>query len=109
MLSTLAKSFAVCDRWFASAPCQTWPNRWFVHAATADGYENNDPPHIPDVPTIFNRLEDAGQTWKIYFHDMAQTHTLFQLAGHLDHFHFYGQFQADCQSGNLPAYSFIEP
>src|SRR5262249_53667293 len=25
------------------APCQTWPNRWFVHAATADGYENNNP------------------------------------------------------------------
>ena len=109
VLSALAKSFAVCDRWFASAPCQTWPNRWFVHAATADGYENNDPPHIPDVPTIYNRLEQANQTWKIYFHDMAQTHTLLQLAGHLDHFHFYGQFQADCQSGTLPSYSFIEP
>jgi phospholipase C len=109
VLSTLAKSFAVCDRWFASAPCQTWPNRWFVHAATADGDENNDPPHIPNVPTIYNRLEQAGQTWTIYFHDMAQTHTLLQLAAHLDHFHFYAQFQADCQSGNLPAYSFIEP
>jgi phospholipase C len=109
VLSTLAKSFAVCDRWFASAPCQTWPNRWFVQAATADGYENNDPPHIPDVPTIFNRLEEAGQTWKIYFHDMAQAHTLLRLAAHLDHFHFYAQFQADCQSGTLPAYSFIEP
>jgi phospholipase C len=30
VLSKLAKQFAVCDRWFASAPCQTWPNRWFV-------------------------------------------------------------------------------
>jgi phospholipase C len=36
-------------------------------------------------------------------------HTLLQLAAHLDHFHFYAQFQADCQSGDLPAYSFIEP
>jgi bifunctional non-homologous end joining protein LigD len=23
----LARQFAVCDRWFASARCQTWPNR----------------------------------------------------------------------------------
>ncbi len=109
VISALARSFAVCDRWFASAPCQTWPNRWFVHAATADGHENNDPPHVPDVPTIWNRLEAAGLPWKIYFHDMAQAHTLLQLATHLDHFQFYGQFQVDCESGALPAYSFIEP
>ena len=109
VLSQLATQFAVCDRWFASAPCQTWPNRWFVHAATADGHENNDPPHMPDVPTIYNRLEEVSVSWSIYFHDMAQAHTLLQLFAHLDHFHFYAQFQADCQSGTLPAYSFIEP
>jgi hypothetical protein len=72
-----------------------------VHAATADGHENNDPPHIPDVPTIYNRLENASVAWKIYFHDMAQAHTLLQLSTHLDHFHFYAQFRADCQSGTL--------
>ena len=94
----------------ASAPCQTWPNRWFVHAATADGHENNDPPHFPDVPTIFNRLEQAGiDNWKIYFHDIAQAHTLLQLFLLGSHFHSYRQFQADCQTGQLPAYSFIEP
>jgi phospholipase C len=30
VISQLARQFAVSDRWFASAPCQTWPNRWFV-------------------------------------------------------------------------------
>jgi phospholipase C len=110
VLSTLAKQFAVCDRWFASAPCQTWPNRWFVHAATADGHENNNPPHFPDVPTIFNRLEQASiHNWKIYFHDFAQAHTLLQLFLLGSHFHSYRQFQADCQSNTPPAYSFIEP
>ena len=110
VLSTLAKQFAVCDHWFASAPCQTWPNRWFVHTGTADRHENNTPLHFPDVPTIFNRLETAGvSSWKIYFHDMAQAHTLLQLFLLGDHFHFYRQFQVDCQTGNLPAYSFIEP
>ena len=110
VLSALAKQFAVCDRWFASAPCQTWPNRWFVHAATANGHENNNPPHFPDVPTIFNRLELSGiHNWKIYFHDFAQAHTLLQLFLLGSHFHSYRQFQADCQSNTLPSYSFIEP
>jgi phospholipase C len=110
VLSTLAKQFAVCDRWFASAPCQTWPNRWFAHAATADRQENNNPRHFFEVMTIFNRLELAGiDNWKIYFHDFAQSHTLLQLFFLGSHFQSYRQFQADCQSNTLPAYSFIEP
>jgi phospholipase C len=110
VLRDLATHFAVCDHWFASAPCQTWPNRWFVHTATADRHENNDPIHFPDVPTIFNRLEEAGiDDWKIYFHDMAQAHTLLQLFLLGGHFHSYRQFQIDCETGDLPAYSFIEP
>ena len=110
VISRLARQFAVCDRWFASAPCQTWPNRWFVHAATADGHENNNPIHLPDVETVFNRFEQARiGDWKIYFHDIAQAHTLLKLFLLSNHFHFYRQFQADCQRGQLPSYSFIEP
>jgi phospholipase C len=110
VLSQLAKQFAVCDHWFASAPCQTWPNRWFVHAATADGHENNNPPHFPDVPTIYNRFEEVdNENWKIYFHDIAQAHTLLQLFLLGGHFQSYTQFKADCQTGQLPAYFFIEP
>ena len=49
VLSRLALEFAVCDCWFASAPCETWPNRFFLHAGTPKdiqhpdgvGYENN--------------------------------------------------------------------
>jgi phospholipase C len=110
VISALAKNFAVCDRWFASAPCQTWPNRWFVHCATADGHENNDPVYLPNVETIYNRFEQAGMhNWKIYSHLIAQAHTLLKLFLLSDHFHFYREFQADCQSGQLPTYSFIEP
>jgi len=110
VISALARGFAICDRWHASAPCQTWPNRFFAHCATANGYENNDPPHPPyEMPTIFNRLEDAQQPWKIYFHDIPQSLTLSQLWLHLDHFRFYAEFQHDARMGTLPAYSFIEP
>jgi phospholipase C len=111
-ISTLAKAFAVCDRWFASAPCQTWPNRFFMHTATANGYENNSPLHFPfpyPTTTIFNRLEHAGKDWRIYFHDIAQTNTLARLLPLANHFRFYKSFRDDARTGKLPAYSFIEP
>ncbi|MBA3522710.1 MAG: hypothetical protein H0T90_09445, partial [Gemmatimonadales bacterium] len=37
VLASLAREFAVCDRWFSSVPGPTWPNRLFVHAGTSDG------------------------------------------------------------------------
>ena len=70
VISTLARQFAVCDQWFASAPCQTWPNRFFLHCATAAGYENNSPAHFPYLMhTVFNKMSESGKEWKIYFHD----------------------------------------
>ncbi len=111
VISRLARQFAVCDRWFASAPCQTWPNRFFVHTATANGYVNNSPTHFPyTMDTIYNRFELAGRDdWKIYFHDIAQSKTLAKLWLLPDHFHFYEQFRHDAAQGTLPGYSFIEP
>jgi len=112
VLSRLARQFAVSDRWHASAPCQTWPNRFFVHTGTAGGYENNSPPRFPyEMPTIFNRFEDLGidNGWKIYFHDMPQTLTLSRLWPHLDGFRFYEEFRHDAEQGTLPSYAFIEP
>src|SRR5262249_35820336 len=67
--SALARSYAICDRWFASVPCQAWPNRAFVHAGTSCGRVDNcdgghndcipDPGHY-DTRTIFEFLEDVG-------------------------------------------------
>ena len=110
-LSALAQAFAVCDHWFASAPCQTWPNRFFVHTGTAGGYENNSPTHFPYLmPTIFNALEgNTPEGWKIYFHDFPQALTLSRLWGHLDRFARFDQFLADARQGALPSYVFIEP
>ena len=47
VISQLARAFGVSDRWHASAPCQTWPNRFFAHTGTANGYVNNAPTHFP--------------------------------------------------------------
>ncbi len=110
VLSTLAKEFAVCDDWFASAPCQTWPNRFFLHCGTAAGYENNSPIHPPYLmETVFNRFSDPA-AWKIYFHDFPQTLTLSRLWPHMDRFRLFEQeFALDAAAGKLPSYAFIEP
>ena len=113
VISQLARSFGVSDRWHASAPCQTWPNRFFAHTGTANGYVNNSPTHFPyEMGTIFNRLSGVGQNWRVYFHDIPQSATLAPLWGDLltQHFlDFEHDFARDAAAGNLPAYSFIEP
>ncbi len=108
VMHRLARQFAVSDRWFASAPCQTWPNRFFLHAGTANGYHNNTAAFY-DMPTVFNRLSDLQQEWKIYYHDFPQALTLARLWPHLGRFRFIDEFLSDASAGTLPAYSFIEP
>jgi|KBSMisStandDraft_5_1062788.scaffolds.fasta_scaffold02343_3 phospholipase C len=112
VLSALANGFAVSDRWFASAPCQTWPNRFFAHTATARGYVNNTPIHPPYLmETVFNRLSGCDRSWRIYFHDLPQCATLTRLWSSLpEHLYsFEENFMADAMAGRLPNYSFIEP
>ena len=110
-LSQLARAFGVSDRWFASAPNQTWPNRFFVHTGTANGYVDNLPPNFPYLmETVFNRLSEAGKSWKIYYGDFPQTATLANLWLYAAHFRdFEEHFATDAANGDLPAYSFIEP
>jgi phospholipase C len=112
VISELARAFGVSDRWHASAPCQTWPNRFFVHTGTANGYVNNSPTHFPyKMQTVFNRLSAVGQSGRVYFHDIPQSATLATLWTHaLTNFrHFDADFVRDAAAGDLPAYSFIEP
>lgn len=109
-ISQLARAFGVSDRWFASAPCQTWPNRFFAHTGSAGGDVNNTAEHLPYMmPTTFERVADGGKTWRIYFHDFPQTATLGRLWWHLEGFQHFDSFVEDAKTGKLPSYSFIEP
>lgn len=111
VLSQLAYEFGVSDRWFASAPDQTWPNRFFAHTGTAGGYINNEPPRFPyTMPTVFGRLAEKHCTWRVYFHDFPHAATLATLWDDVPtHFRFFNAFVTDAAAGNLPTYSFIEP
>src|SRR3984957_4652411 len=114
VISQLAKAFGVSDQWYASAPCQTWPNRFFVHCGTCGGYVNNDDFNdnfaIPfNYPNIFDRLQKKGCSWRIYYHDVPQTLTLGHNWNPPFHFHPFGTFLENAANGSLPNYSFIEP
>lgn len=123
VLSTLAREFAVYDRWFAAVPSQTYCNRSFFHASTSHGYVLNHSENrsydrwltAPASPTVFNRLEEAGKTWRVYY-DPTQ---LISLTGLIHepaleqywktNFRDMSQFYVDAKAGHLPDYAFIEP
>ena len=111
VMSELARSFAVSDQWFAAAPCQTWPNRFFVHTGTAGGYVNNSPAHFPYLmPSIFQRLASVGRMSRVYFHDMPQSITLAdQWLAAAERFRRIDSFWDDAEHGDLPDYAFVEP
>ena len=74
-----AQAFGVSDCWFASAPTQTSPNRYFLNCgSSAGGVDNVDFTNqgFIDIPinSIFQAL-DGGKppstaNWKVYFGDV---------------------------------------
>ena len=44
VLASLAREYALCDRWFSSMPGPTWPNRLFVHAGHSGGLDYSPGP-----------------------------------------------------------------
>jgi len=122
VFSTLAKNFAVYDAWFCGVPSQTFTNRSFFHASTSHGFVTNIEGDgyakwldAPAVPTIFNRLEEAGLTWRVYY-DIGQMVSLTGIlhAPSLEkywktNFRSMEQFYDDVSTGNLPDYAFVEP
>ena len=74
---SFARSFTLNNRWFCSAPCQTYPNRRFLMAATAYGDIATDNESLKDPPppngTIFDRMQTYGVSWRNYFTDLPQT------------------------------------
>jgi phospholipase C len=119
VLAALAKGFACFDHWFCEVPSQTFPNRSFFHAATSSGFVINRPvenfPLHNDAETIFERLENAGLSWRVYF-DPTQCVSITGMlhASRLSpyfptHFAAIDDFYRDAAEGTLPAYAFIEP
>jgi phospholipase C len=111
ILCGLARGYAVCDAWFASAPTMTLPNRAFAAAATSQGHLD-DTPKTYTCPTIFGRLSDKSLDWAIYgYNSDPLTRQTFPDTKAADDSHFghFRDFQQRAAAGTLPPYTFLEP
>lgn len=67
----MASNFATSDRWFNPVMSRTHPNREYLIAATSRGYvypigTDEHDQKLVAARTIFQELQAAGDTWKIY-------------------------------------------
>jgi len=111
---SLARTFTIANRWFCSAPCQTYPNRRFLMAATAYGDIATNTESLKDPPppngTIFDRLNAYGISWRNYFTDLPQTAIIPSvIEKYPANITPIAQFFADCATGGLPSVSFVDP
>jgi phospholipase C len=114
VLTTLALEFAVFNRWFASIPGPTICNRAFAHYGTSFGRVDMDPfDVIEPIKSIYTRLINASpkHTAKVYYYDTTSStmEVVNLLQNQPELFGTYKQFLSDCDQGNLPEYSFVEP
>jgi phospholipase C len=111
---SLASTFTLANRWFGSAPCQTYPNRRFLMAGTAYGNISTDESSLFDPPppngTIFDRLAAHGLSWRNYFTDLPATGIISSVPKKYPaSLAPIGQFFSDCAAGTLPAVSLVDP
>lgn len=109
----LADQFTVCDRWFSSVLGPTWPNRFYLHAATSGGLTTNDP--LTDgPPTIWEQLGKGCWSSKAYAAGPAHWyHAAFRgmpllgndpmIATRIE------TFFREAREGNLPNFCLIDP
>ena len=111
---SLARTFPVCDRWFASCLAQTYPNRKFLMAGTASGQISTDLAEVGKAPppngTIFERLNAHGISWRNYATNLPQV-ALFPpvWTGNPSSVLAVDHFFADAAAGTLPSFSLVDP
>jgi phospholipase C len=135
VISQLADEFVLFDNWYSSVPGPTWPNRFFVHAASSGGlatsptqFQESGAVIAPTSPfrfqngSIYDRLGSRQKKWRIYHGDvhpqvLAIPGMVKQYLNGSDHFcptygidpHF-SDFATDVNAASYePAFTFIEP
>jgi phospholipase C len=128
----MASNFATSDRWFSPVMARTQLNRMYLLAATSAGHVYPlAPPYGPLTnTTIFQDLQNAGITWKIYVNPegtgcqasdsacligysyinmFSYEETILNTPSLLQNIVPVSQFATDVQNGTLPQVSLIEP
>jgi len=99
-----APAFTTCDRFFASFMGPTFPNRFYSLSAQTDRTSNLET--RVDLPTIFDRLA-AKRVPAAYYYGNFAFLLLYQRYQQISF--PYSRFFAQCKTGKLPAFSYIDP
>lgn len=114
VLTTLASEFALFDRFFASIPGPTMPNRMMFHSATSHGLcDDNVEELLEGLPqrTLYDSFDDAQITWAHYFEEIPDVLALDRMRSieNLEKLHWFGDFAGHVTNKTLPMFSFINP
>nr|WP_250635863.1 alkaline phosphatase family protein [Myxococcus hansupus] len=118
VLTALAREFAVCDQWFSSLPGPTWPNRFFVNAASAGGLDHS--PSMTEIVEWEANLEGGFRfeggtlftqpqlSWAVYSAGgLCITQAMQGVRSH--DIRPFDRFASDLQERPVAQYTFIEP
>ena len=111
VLSTLAKSYAVCDHWYCSVPTETLPNRAFLAMGTSQG-RLTDKNKTYTAPTIFTHLGNNDHSWSVYgYKSPPLSRASYTDITNADNSHFglFSDFQKAVETENLANFVFLEP
>ncbi len=126
VLNALARQFALCDGWHASMPGPTWPNRFFMMAASSGGLDHS--PSVAEIAewetidgfgfehgSLFGALTRARQGWRLYRGDQGPLSGSLPMAAGIQGIRFwdarpYSAFASDVAAASYPfAFTLIEP
>jgi phospholipase C len=125
IMYSLAKEFVVCDRWFASMPGPTWPNRLFSQGGSSMGLDDSPSNYemlkwdtidgiVFKNGSIYDALDKKGIPWKIYGGAKYPLEGSIPLVAALkgitlDKWSYFDSFGNDVKDNYKPFYTFIEP
>jgi phospholipase C len=111
VLGALARNYTTSDYYFCSILAETFPNRFYMHAATTDRDHNMGIAPTTLSPTIWDRVAAAGLTGKFYFPaGDAPFIGLWSPPGkYASITSTTAQFLLDCQNNTLPNVAFVDP
>ncbi|TVY57995.1 Non-specific phospholipase C6, partial [Lachnellula suecica] len=123
VFNTMAENFVLFDRWFASVPGPTNPNRAYITSGTSHGHGQNDNAfnvYGLSQKSIFQQLSENNITWMNYqnsttgpglgFNPDAAFYSWTATSGaNATNIAPLDQFYADAKAGTLPQFTYINP
>jgi phospholipase C len=109
-----ADNFAIGDRYFASVPGPTFPNREYLYAGTSFGETTTSLSYLPAQinATVLDSLDAKSVSWGAYTDGLP---TFFLLQGDKNYSKYakkqaaMAKFTTDAASGKLPHVVFLDP